>query len=254
MPLVQNPYQTATWYLLRISEVPLTAFRDDSSEGFLEFNSPGLSLDTNQIAWVKLTLIKYPSEPIALQNWSPLMCWWRKCVSCRINIYADESYSISFHSKTFQLVFWYNFCKIYKLDFYFRRKMALDQNLYQTATCFGCVGISMYSYGFSVPQMRKFCLFTYPPRSKWASSEKMNFLPKMPIYCKSIAGPLRSIVQAYTQSNSFGGSIKLIICQIRHVLSITIHEISTSWKKTLDGGLYTKSKIFPRIWGTILPT
>ena len=32
----------------------------------------------------------------------------------------------------------------------------------------------------------------------------------------------------------------LIIYQIRHELSVTIHEISTSWKKnTLDGGPYT---------------
>ena len=30
-------------------------------------------------------------------------------------------------------------------------------------------------WGFSVPQMRQFCLFTYPPRSKWTSSEKMIF-------------------------------------------------------------------------------
>ena len=47
-----------------------------------------------------------------------------------------------------------------------------------------------------------------------------------------------SVVQAYTQPYSFGGRIKLIICQIRHELSVTIHEISTSWqrKKTLDGG------------------
>ena len=58
--------------------------------------------------------------------------------------------------------------------------------------------------------------------------------------CKSIAGPLPSVVQAYTQSYSFGGWIKLIICQIGHELSVTIHEISTSWKKkTLDGGPYT---------------
>ena len=34
-----------------------------------------------------------------------------------------------------------------------------------------------------------------------------------------------------TQPYSFGGRIKLIICQIRHELSVTIHEISTSWKK-----------------------
>ena len=61
------------------------------------------------------------------------------------------------------------------------------------------------------------CLFTCPPRSKWASSEKMIW--------KSIVGPLLSVVQAYTQPYSLGGRIKLIICQIRHELSVTIHEI-----------------------------
>ena len=38
-------------------------------------------------------------------------------------------------------------------------------------------------------------------------------------------------VQAYTQPYLFGGRIELIICQIRHELSVTIQEISTSWKK-----------------------
>ena len=37
-----------------------------------------------------------------------------------------------------------------------------------------------------------------------------------------------SVVQSYTKSYSFGGRIKLIICEIRHELSVTIHEISTS--------------------------
>ena len=40
-----------------------------------------------------------------------------------------------------------------------------------------------------------------------------------------------SVVQACTQLYSFDGRIKLIICQIRHELTVTIHEISTSWKK-----------------------
>ena len=31
----------------------------------------------------------------------------------------------------------------------------------------------------SVPRMRQFYLFRYPPRSKWASSEEMIFLPKI---------------------------------------------------------------------------
>ena len=62
---------------------------------------------------------------------------------------------------------------------------------------------------------------------------------KIGIYFKSIAGPLPSVVQAYTQTYSFGGRINLIICQIRHELSVTIYEISNSWKKKLDGGPYT---------------
>ena len=45
-----------------------------------------------------------------------------------------------------------------------------------------------------------------------------------------------SIVQVYAKPYSFGGRIKLIKCQIRHDLSVTINEISTGWKKTLDGG------------------
>ena len=52
-----------------------------------------------------------------------------------------------------------------------------------------------------------------------------------------------SVVQAYTQPYSICGRLKLIICQIRHELSITIHKISTSWKKKLDGGPYIIPKI-----------
>ena len=37
-------------------------------------------------------------------------------------------------------------------------------------------------------------------------------------------------------TNSFSGRIKLIISQIGHELCVTNHEISSSWKKTLDGG------------------
>ena len=37
-----------------------------------------------------------------------------------------------------------------------------------------------------------------------------------------------NVVQAYTL---FDTRIKLIICRIRHELSVTIHKISISWKK-----------------------
>ena len=45
-------------------------------------------------------------------------------------------------------------------------------------TRFGWVGFSMYACGSSVPHMRQFCLFTYPPRSRWCLSEKIIFFPK----------------------------------------------------------------------------
>ena len=81
---------------------------------------------------------------------------------------------------------------------------------------------------FSAP-MRQFCMFTHPPRSKWASSEKMIFKPKSSVSQSVAIFP--SVVQAHTQPYSFDRRIKLIICQIRHELSVAIHEISTSWKK-----------------------
>ena len=57
--------------------------------------------------------------------------------------------------------------------------MPLDQNLHQTVTRFACVDFSMYACGFSMLQMRQFCLFTYLPSSKLTSSENMFFfLPK----------------------------------------------------------------------------
>ena len=72
---------------------------------------------------------------------------------------------------------------------------------------------------------------------------KMSFIWKDNCFCcqKSAFSISRSVtifpsvVQAYTAPYSFGGRIKLIICQIRHELSATIHQISISWKKTLYG-------------------
>ena len=70
--------------------------------------------------------------------------------------------------------------------------------------------------------VRVFCApnATILPRSKWTSSEKMIF------FCQN-----RHLL--YTQPYSFGGRIKLIICQIRYELSVTIYEISTSWRKNV---------------------
>ena len=87
----------------------------------------------------------------------------------------------------------------------------------------------------------------HPPKIKMNFIWKYEFFfAKIGIFCKSIAGPISSVVQAYIQPYSFGGRIKLIICQIRRELSVTIHEISTSWKKTLDVGPYICFRIHLR--------
>ena len=68
--------------------------------------------------------------------------------------------------------------------------MLLNQNLHQTGTRFKCADFSMYACRFSVPQMRQFCLFTYAPRSKRASSEKTIFFTKIGIFRMSFDDPL----------------------------------------------------------------
>ena len=84
----------------------------------------------------------------------------------------------------------------------------------------------MCACGFPALQMRQFCLFTNPYANiKMSFIWKDDFFSKIGIFCKSIAGLLPRVVQAYTQPYKFGGRIKLIICQIRHELSVTIHKI-----------------------------
>ena len=121
--------------------------------------------------------------------------------------------------------------------------MTLDQNPHHLVTRFGCVGFSRYLFGFSVPQMRQFCLFYIPEEITMGFIWKDDFFfAKIGIFCKAIAGPLLSVIQAYTQPYSPGGSIKIIISQIRHELSVTIHEWSTSWKKVGWRILYKRSR------------
>ena len=66
---------------------------------------------------------------------------------------------------------------------------------------------------------------------------KMSFIWKDDFFfakiVKSNVAIFPSVVQAYMEPYSFGERIKLIICQIRHKLGVTIHEISTSWKKNV---------------------
>ena len=68
--------------------------------------------------------------------------------------------------------------------------MPLNQNPHQTVTRVGYAGFPIYACGFTVPQMRQYCLFSYPPRSKWASFKKIIFFAKIGNYYKSIAVPL----------------------------------------------------------------
>ena len=68
---------------------------------------------------------------------------------------------------------------------------------------------------------------------KMSFSWKGVFFAKIVFFCKSIAGPLPRVVQAYRQPYSFGGSIKLIICQIKHELSVTMAALESGPNRCL---------------------
>ena len=58
----------------------------------------------------------------------------------------------------------------------------------------------------------------------------MSFIWKDDFFCQN-RHLLLVDLRCTSQRCSFGGRIKLIICQTRHELNVTIHEISISWKK-----------------------
>ena len=89
---------------------------------------------------------------------------------------------------------------------------------------------SMYVCGFLCPNTRQ--------DQNELLLKRWFFLPKTASSISRSGGIFPSVVQAYTQPYSFGGRIKLIICQFRHELSVTIHEISTSWKNARWRTLY----------------
>ena len=113
---------------------------------------------------------------------------------------------------------------IWKDDFFFffcqnRHLLKVDLSLFNV-----CVRV------FCAPNS-KILLVYIPAKIKMSFIWKDDFFfVKTGVFCKSIADSLPSVVQAHTQPYSFGGRIKLIICQIRHELSVTIHEISTGCK------------------------
>ena len=94
----------------------------------------------------------------------------------------------------------------------------------------GASAFQSMSAGFLCVKCDNFaCLHTRQDRNK-LHLKIWFFFAKIDIFRKLIADPLPSVVQAYTQTYSFGGRITLIIYQIRHELSVTIHKISSSWK------------------------
>ena len=90
--------------------------------------------------------------------------------------------------------------------------------------------------GFLCPKCDNFaCLYTRQDKKELHLKIWLFFLPKSASSVSQSVVIFLSIVQAYTQPYSFGGRIKLIICQISHELNVTIHQIST-----LDGEPYIK--------------
>ena len=112
-------------------------------------------------------------------------------------------------------------------------KIRTKQWLVSGASAFRCTGS-----GFLCPKCDNFgCLHTRHDQNE-LHLKRWFHMPKSASSVSRSVGIFPSVVQAYTQPYSFGGRIKLIICQIRHELCVTIHEISTSWTKTLDGRPY----------------
>ena len=97
-------------------------------------------------------------------------------------------------------------------------KIRTKQWLFLGASAFQCMRT-----GFLCSKRNNFaCLHTRQDQNELHLKKWFFFFAKIGIFCKSIAGPPS---EAYTQPYSFGGRIKPIICQIRHELSVTIHDL-----------------------------
>ena len=104
--------------------------------------------------------------------------------------------------------------------------MPLDQNPHQPLV-FGASDFQSMRAGFLYPKCDNFaCLYTHQDQNELQLKRWFFYHDR-----QSNVAIFPSVVQVYTQPYSFGGRIKLIICQIRPDISVTIHEISTSWKK-----------------------
>ena len=91
--------------------------------------------------------------------------------------------------------------------------MPSDQNPHQSVTRFGVHRIfNVHVRVFLCPKCKNFAQNDLHLKSCF-------FFAKICIFCNAI---FSSAVQAYKQPYSFGGRMKLIICQIRHELSVTI--------------------------------
>ena len=77
-------------------------------------------------------------------------------------------------------------------------------------------------------------LFVYIPakiKISFIWKDDFFFLPKSASSVSRSQAHFLALFKRIFKPYSFGGSIKLIICRVRHALSVTIHEISTCWKK-----------------------
>ena len=109
-----------------------------------------------------------------------------------------------------------------------------------------CNGLSLLIFKESVPNSNSFCvrrlfkkfdnfasLHTRQDQNELHLKRWFFFLPKSTSSVGRSIAIFPSVVQAYTQPYWSGVRITVIICQIRHELSVTIHEISTSWNKNV---------------------
>ena len=97
--------------------------------------------------------------------------WVRRLFNACVRVFCDPNATILFvyipakikMSFTWQDASFF-FAKIGKVAAVFPICSSVYTTIFVRRTRFCCVGFSMYGCGFSVVQMRQFCLFTYPPR------------------------------------------------------------------------------------------
>ena len=127
---------------------------------FIQRSPITIAIDCNGLFWLIFEEIWLNYASVLKSAPNSDLFWVRRFFNEYDRVFCTSNATMSFMGKD---------------DFFFAKigifcKSIADQISEAYTTIFvlrcGCVGFSMYACWFSVAQIRQFCLFTYPPRSK----------------------------------------------------------------------------------------